>query len=419
MVLYSFFIRKYLIINKLQYSSLIIHHYLDMLRFFVLLQFFTFIACTSCKKMNIEKPVLNKPQGVYYSPDKFVMGSDLSYVNQLEDYGGVFKDSGNVKDVFKLLKARGNNLVRVRLWHSPTWTTALNNGKQYSDLQDVVKTIRRAKAEGMHVNLDLHYSDTWADPANQTLPKAWEGLPLSILKDSVYNYTLKTLQYLQNLNLTPEMIQIGNENNNGMLFPLGKISNNNFTAFAELLKSGCKAVRDFSLTSVLKPQIIIHCAQLQNAEWWADGVVKKGGVTDFDILGLSHYYKWSTVNDLLSITNTINKLKMQYGKKIMIVETAFSWTTESSDNYNNIMWSADAVSGYPISQEGQQKYMRDFTQAVITGGGSGVQYWEPCWITTNMKDLWGKGSSWENNTLFDFKGNALPALDYMSQSYQF
>jgi arabinogalactan endo-1,4-beta-galactosidase len=271
----------------------------------------------------------------------------------------------------------------------------------------------------MQVNLDLHYSDTWADPANQTLPKSWEGLPLSILKDSVYQYTLNTLTYLKSLNLTPEMIQIGNENNSGMLFPLGKITNNNFQPFADLLKSGIKAVRDFSLNSDIKPQIVLHCAQLQDSEWWTDGVIAKGGVTDFDIIGLSHYYKWSTVNDLLSITNKIKKLKSLYNKKVMIVETAFSWTTESSDNYNNIMWSADAINGYPISQDGQLRYMRDFTQAVIAGGGSGIQYWEPCWISTSMKDLWGTGSSWENNTLFDFKGNALPALEFMTYSYQF
>jgi arabinogalactan endo-1,4-beta-galactosidase len=389
------------------------------MRISFLLFLFTFIACASCKKMNVETPVLNKSKGVFYTPDKFVMGTDLSYVNQVEDYGGVFKDSGQVKDVFKLLKAHGNNLVRVRLWHSPNWTAPLNNGKQYSDLQDVVKTIRRAKSEGMQVNLDLHYSDTWADPASQTTPKAWEGLPLSILKDSVYQYTLKTLVYLKGLNLTPEMIQIGNENNNGMLFPLGKIANNNFQPFTELLKSGIKAVRDFSLTSNIKPQIVLHCAQLQHAEWWTDGVITKGGVTDFDIIGLSHYYKWSTVNDSQSITNMIKKLKSLYNKKVMIVETAFSWTTESSDNYNNIMWSADAINGYSISQDGQLRYMRDFTQAVIAGGGTGIQYWEPCWISTSMKDLWGTGSSWENNTLFDFKGNALPALEYMTYSYQF
>jgi arabinogalactan endo-1,4-beta-galactosidase len=386
-----------------------------------LLFFSGFIACSACKKVVVEKttPILVTPKNAFYSPDKFVMGSDLSYVNQVEDYGGVFKDSNQVKDVFKILKAHGNNLVRVRLWHTPAWTGTINKGKLYSDLQDVAKTIRRAKAEGMHVNLDLHYSDTWADPATQALPKAWEGLPLSILKDSVYQYTLKTLKYLQSQNLTPEMIQIGNENNNGMLFPTGKIVNNNFQSFADLLKSGIKAVRDFSLTSDIKPQIVIHCAQLQHAEWWCDGVINKGGVTDYDIIGLSHYYKWSTVNDFSAVTNTIKKLKTQYNKKVMVVETAFSFTNDGADGYNNIMSSADPVNGYAISQDGQARYMRDLTQAIISGGGSGIQYWEPCWITSSMKDLWGTGSSWENNALFDFKGNALPALDYMSFIYQF
>ena len=379
-----------------------------------------FFALVSCKQAaNVDQPTITVAAKVYYTPDKFVMGSDLSYANQVEDYGGVFKDSGKVKDVFKLFKDRGNNLVRVRLWHTPTWTANLNNGKQYSDLQDVVKTIRRAKAEGMYVNLDLHYSDTWADPSKQDMPKAWQGLAFNVLKDSVYNYTLNTLKYLQNLNLTPEMIQIGNENNNGMLWSLGKIDNNNFQNFCDLAKSGIKAVRDFSQSSSIKPQIVLHCAQLQNADWWADGVINKGGVTDFDILGLSHYYKWSTVNSMADISKTISGLKTKYNKKIMLVETAFSWTTADADTYANIMTTNSAVEGYAISKDGQLQYMKDLTQTVITAGGSGIQYWEPEWISSSMHDLWGSGSSWDNNTLFDFTGNALPAFDFMTSNYQF
>lgn len=375
------------------------------------------LGLLSCTKMPIEKSKTTST--VFYTPDQFVMGADLSYVNQVEDYGGVFKDSGRVKDVFKLFKQHGCNLVRVRLWHSPTWTAPLNNGKQYSDINDVVKTMRRAKAEGMHVNLDLHYSDTWADPQKQEIPKAWQGLPLSILKDSVYQYTFNTLKYLESLNLTPEMIQVGNENNNGMLWTVGKVENNNFQNFAELLKSGIKAVRDFSKTAAIKPQIVLHCAQLHDAEWWSDGVINKGGVTDFDILGLSHYYKWGKINDMATIGATIKSLKTQYGKKVMIVEAAFSWTSADGDKYGNIMTTDAPVSGYPISKEGQFQYMKDFTQTVISAGGSGIQYWEPAWISTTMKDLWGTGSSWDNNTLFDFYGNALPALDYMTYSYKF
>ena len=126
----------------------------------------------------------------FYRWDEFNMGVDLSYVNQIEDYGGTYSDSGKVKDCFKILKDRGANTVRVRLWHTPAWIGNLNNGKMYYDLYGVEKTIRRAKEAGMAVSLDIHYSDRWADPGAQATPAAWAGLPLNILKDSVYNYTL-------------------------------------------------------------------------------------------------------------------------------------------------------------------------------------------------------------------------------------
>lgn len=386
-----------------------------------LISAFILMSAASCKKtQGGDTPLIpTTPNRVFYTPDKFVMGADLSYVNQVQDYGGVFKDSTKVKDPYVLCKERGTNLVRVRLWHSPTWTAPLNNGKMYSDIVDVAKTIKRAKDAGMTVNLDLHYSDTWADPNKQDLPKVWEGLPLSILKDSVYNYTLSVLNYLKIRNLTPEMIQVGNENNNGMCWQTGKIVNNNFQPFADLLKSGIKAVRDFSTTSTIKPQVIIHVAQLQNAEWWADGVINKGGVTDYDILGLSHYYQWSTVNNMADIGTIIKNLKTKYGKKIMIVETAYSWTTANADSYNNIMSDPSKTPQYPLTSEGQYSYMKDLTQTVITAGGTGIMYWEPAWITSSMKDLWGTGSSWENNALFDFSGNALQGFDFMTYAYKF
>ena len=168
---------------------------------FLLIASALIMSAASCKKVNgggTPTPVTpTTPTRVFFTPDKFVMGGDLSYTNQVQDYGGVFKDSTKVKDPFVLCKDRGMNLVRVRLWHNPTWIAPLNNGKMYSDLVDVAKTIKRAKDAGMTVNLDLHYSDTWADPSKQDVPKAWQGLPLSILKDSVYNYTLSVLNHFR------------------------------------------------------------------------------------------------------------------------------------------------------------------------------------------------------------------------------
>jgi len=374
---------------------------------------------TSCQKNESINSGNTQTSKKFYPYTQFVMGVDLSYVNQVQDYSGVYKDSGAVKDLFLILKNHGANVVRVRLWHNPQWLAALNNGKLYSELYDVEKTMQRAKNAGMAVNLDLHYSDTWADPDHQVIPAAWAGLSLSVLKDSVYNYTLSVLNYFKSKNLTPEMIQVGNENNQGMLWPLGKTTGNNFSSFCELLKSGIKAVRDFSVTSPVKPEIILHVAQLQNADYWAANVIATGGVTDFDILGLSHYSKWSTVNVMVDIKNTISRLKTTYGKKIMIVETAYPFTTRNADNYNNII-SADAlVAGYPITPAGQYQYMKDLTQTIISGGGTGIMYWEPAWISSSLRDLWGTGSSWENCTFFDFGNNSLPVMDYMTYSYQF
>ena len=214
------------------------------------------------------------------------------------------------------------------------------------------------------------------------------------------------------------MIQVGNETNNGMCWPLGKVTAGNFTAFASLLNSGIRAVRDFSATSPVKPLIIIHEAQLTDAEYWTRGVMN-AGVTDFDVLGLSHYYKWDTFNEMTEVQQKIAALKTLSGKKVMIVETAFSFTNDNADSYPNIMTAPGPIAGFPVSRDGQLAYMKALAQAVISGGGSGIMYWEPAWISSRMSDRWGTGSSWENNALFDFGGNALPALDWMRTSYVF
>jgi arabinogalactan endo-1,4-beta-galactosidase len=353
-----------------------------------------------------------------YTWDEFNMGVDISYVTQVEDYGGIYRDSGKVKDAFQILKDHGANTVRLRLWHTPTWVANLNNGKAYCDLYDTEKKIRRAREAGLAINLDLHYSDRWADPDHQETPSAWTGLSLSILKDSIYNYTLAVLNYLKSKDLVPEMVQVGNEINNGICWPAGKVINNDYTAFAELLRSGIRAVRDFSVGSVIKPKVIIHVAQLQFAGDWTRQVMNKG-VTDFDILGLSHYTKWSTVKTMKGVTDTIRMLRSNFGKTVMVVETAYPWTGDNADNYTNIMSPADSASGYGISKSSQLQYMKDLVQAIINGGGKGIQYWEPAWITSRLNDGWGIGSAWDNVTLFDFNGNVLPGADYMISLYKF
>ena len=381
----------------------------------LVLQGMGMVACQSKSSM---KPATGTRK--VYKWEEFCMGVDLSYVNQIEDNGGVYKDSLKKMDPFTIFRNHGANAVRVRLWVNPSWQLPVTGGKLYSDLPDVEKTIRRAKENGMVVNLDLHYSDDWADPQKQNPPAAWQGLSFEQVKDSVYQYTLSVLNYLSARQLTPEMIQIGNETNPGMLFPYGQINNGDFKGFADLLKSGIRAVRDFSAGAVtIKPKIILHVAQLQDAGWWTRGVISQQGVTDFDILGLSHYSKWSQVNDMKAITDTIQALTSRYGKTVMIVETAYPYTANNFDSYNNLFGPGDALPAYPLTMQGQFQYMKDLVQAVINGGGKGIMYWEPAWITSPMRDRWGQGSSWENNALFDWNGNVVPAMDYMNSVYQF
>ncbi len=396
---------KYSCFNKVFLARI----YKGLLLFLVSIFSFSF----SCQK---KSPGSEQPARKFYRWDEFSMGVDLSYVNQVEDYGGVYRDSGKVKDLFRIMKDHGANTVRVRLWHTPTWVANLNSGKMYYDLYGVEKTLQRAKSQGMAVNLDIHYSDRWADPAHQDTPAAWAGLGIDVLKDSVYNYTLAILNYYKSKNLVPEMVQVGNETNSGMLWPVGKVENNNWQNFAILLKSGIKAVRDFSTGSTIKPKIILHVAQLQNAESWVSAL-KLQGVTDYDILGLSHYTKWSTVQTMNDVTASIKQLKTLAGKEVMVVETAYPWTGDNADSYTNIMSVTDKAPGYDISIEDQFRYMKDLTQAIIDGGGKGIMYWEPAWISSQLNDGWGQGSSWENNAFFDFSGNTLPVIDHMSEPY--
>jgi arabinogalactan endo-1,4-beta-galactosidase len=374
-----------------------------------------FLLAFTCKK---KSEIDTKSARKFYNWNEFSMGVDLSYVNQIEDHGGIYKDSGKTKDLFRIMKDHGANTVRVRLWHTPKWVADLNNGKMYYDLAGTEKTIRRAKENGMAVNLDIHYADRWADPAHQETPAAWTNLSLVTLQDSVYNYTLAVLNYLKSKNLVPEMVQVGNETNNGMLWPVGKVENNNWQNFAALLKSGIGAVRDFSNSSPIKPKVIVHVAQFQDADHWTSSLVNNG-VTDFDILGLSHYAKWSNVSTMQDVEDRVKALKTKYNKPVMIVETAYPWTGDNADSYNNIIAATDTAAGYEASPDGQFRYMKDLTQAIIRGGGSGVQYWEPAWISSRLNDGWGVGSSWENNAFFDFNGNALPVIDHLCYPYVF
>lgn len=397
----------------------------------VLFMCFTFAGCngqTANSSGGEQEPTPKpQPERSFYSTNELVMGADLSYVNQILDHGGVYRDSSAVENPYKIFSEYGTNVIRLRLWHDPEWTATVYEGsgnQQYSNLADVTRSIREAKAQGMAVNLDFHYSDFWADPSTQRIPEAWATITdLEVLKDSVYSYTRQTLQALDAEGLMPEFVQVGNETNCGMMiteapadFPELNVCDGNWQEAGEVFNSGIQAVRDMAAQSEVDTRIILHIAQPENVEWWFDNMTTAGGVTDFDIIGFSYYSPYSDT-PLDQISSEVETFRTRFGKDVMIVETAYPWTLDNADNYNNIFAEDDLVEGYPASREGQENYMAELTRQVIAGGGSGVMYWEPGWITSNLKDPWGTGSSWENNAFFDFQGNVHIGIDYMTEDY--
>jgi arabinogalactan endo-1,4-beta-galactosidase len=195
----------------------------------------------------------------------FYFGNDLSYANQMEDCGAVFKENMVAKDVYQIFADHGCNLVRVRLWVDPDWQDSLVQPdgvkSQYSNFEDVRETIARSKAAGMGVLLDFHMSDFWADPGKQIIPARWVGVAtdVSALADSVYNYVARTLTALEEDTLMPELVQIGNETNSGILrhttlnpdYSAGGSVSSDWNRHAQLFNAGIQAVRDVSDTTTI------------------------------------------------------------------------------------------------------------------------------------------------------------------------
>ena len=332
------------------------------------------------------------------------MGADLSYVNELEDCGAQYKNSnGKIEDPFQIFKTNGANLIRVRKWHNPTWTN-------YSNFDDVKKTIKRAKALQMKVLLDFHYSDTWTDPEKQWIPKAWEAHidDTKTLGDSLYNYTYTTLVKLHKENLLPNMVQVGNEINAMLLqkdelkWPIDWERN------SYLINKGIQAVRDVSKKVNQPLEIVLHIAQPDNALWWFKEA-SQNGISDYDWIGLSYYPIWSEY-DLQNVSKAFKTLIETYKKKLIVVETSYPFTMDNIDEAGNILDEKCLIEGYPPTEDGQYQYLLDLKQQIQMAGGLGLIYWEPAWISTRCKTLWAQGSHWDNATLFNHNNRPTKAM---------
>jgi len=340
-------------------------------------------------------------------------GADLSYVNELEDCGTVYRKCDRIGDPYRIFAESGTNVVRLRLWHSPQWT-------EYGTLEDVRKSMRRARNSGMQVLLDFHYSDDWADPGDQIIPAAWtDTQDAEELAQEVYQYTLDVLQSLRADGLLPTYVQVGNEINTEMLLD-NKIPEDteiNWKRNVLMLNAGIKAVREFSTELDSAPQIMIHIAQPEYVEPWFDDAIA-AGMLDFDLIGFSYYPKWS-LTPFSRIEDQVRRFKTKFDKDIVIVETAYPWTLDSNDSAPNLLGEDSLIDGYPASIDGQRRFMIDLMQAVVDGGGLGVVYWEPAWVSSDCSTRWGQGSHWENATLFDFENTEMhEGGDFLAHEYR-
>jgi arabinogalactan endo-1,4-beta-galactosidase len=341
-------------------------------------------------------------------------GADLSFANEMEDCGAVYRENGAPIDVYKLFWEHGANLIRIRIWNDADWT-------KYSNLADVKKSIARARALGMKVLLDFHYSDDWADGDRQIIPKAWADIKdETALSQALYQYTYDTLTDLDREGLMPDMVQTGNEINGELLGQADwKGRPIDWERNARLLNAAIKAVRDAGAKSTIKPKVMLHIAQPENVEPWFQAATASG-IADFDAIGISYYRKWSK-ETIAELGATIRRLIGAYPKAdVMVVETGYPWTKDWADNTPNQLGGDDSIDpAYPASPAGQAKYLIDLSQTVISNGGVGVVYWAPDWVSTQCTTRWGSGSAWENATFFDFhrKDEVLPAIDFMRLKY--
>lgn len=343
----------------------------------------TLLLVICCNSSDDTKQPDNTPDEAF-----FIKGVDASSIPQVRQSGvEMFNASGQPEDMLTTLKNAGVNTIRIRLWHSPE-----NN---HSGFEEVKAFANEVKSKGMKVWLTVHYSDTWADPANQTKPVAWQNADFTELQQEVYNYTTQIVTQIQ-----PDYIQIGNEINSGFLFPEGNI--NNTAQFTTLLSQGISAVRDNSTDC----KIILHYAGYEGAQSFYSALT----ALDYDIIGLSYYPVWHGKN-LTTLQNTITQLANQYNKEVVIAETAYPFTLGWNDYTNNIIGSEDQLlPQYTPTPEGQKEYLQYIKQMVAQLPKSiGFCYWGAELIAFNGPEA-TDGSATENLAFWDFNNTALPVL---------
>lgn len=312
----------------------------------------------------------------------YAVGADLSFLKMAEDSGAVFKDDGKVEPGLKIFRDHGYNWIRLRLFHDPE--------RLPNDLEYTINLAQEAQKRGFKFLLDYHYADSWADPQKQPTPEAWKDLSDSVLVDSVYEYTKRTIAAFRKAGVMPQMVQVGNEIRNGMLWPSGKLPKH-WNMFAKMLKAGIDGI-DAGRGQAPRPLIMIHYDQGGNAAGTRNfyNKINSYGI-DYDIIGLSYYPWWH--GSLLQLRQNLLSIINNFQKDVIVVETAYNWQPSEYKNQ---------PAPFPETPEGQHDFLNSVNQMLLNLSSSkvkGIFWWEPA----VLGGLRSRG-------FFDENGNALPVI---------
>ena len=363
----------------------------------------------------------------------FIMGMDISSL-LTEEASGVkyYDDEGNEQDLLKILADSGINCVRVRVWNDPFDSEGHGYGGGNCTAETAAEIGKRAAAYGISLCVDFHYSDFWADPKKQMVPKAWSSYDTEQKAAALGDYTKESLKLILDSGADVTMVQIGNEINNGMSGEKGL--NNKL----KLIKAGCAAVREVASETGKDIKIVLHYTQIDDNKNITEIARQLQTVkVDYDVFGVSYYPYWH--GSMENLTEVLRTLSAEYGVKTCVMETAYPYTTEDGDGTGNSVDGTSLKNRYPVTVQGQANAIRDIIAAAFSGGAMGVFYWEGAWIPVgsdhaanqaiweNFGSGWassyateydpddaGKyygGSSWDNQAMFDFSGKKLASLD--------
>ncbi|MDI1250377.1 MAG: glycosyl hydrolase 53 family protein [Lacunisphaera sp.] len=315
----------------------------------------------------------------------YAIGADLSFLRQAETRGAVFKEAGQPKPGLQIFRDHGYNWIRLRLFNSPP---VLPN-----DLAYTIALAQEAKRAGFKLLLNFHYSDNWADPAKQFLPKAWEGKTHAELVRLVHDYTRDTIRAFREAGVMPDMVQPGNEVIHGMMWPDGKLPENwdNFAALLQSAIAGIEAGRG----DAPRPLVMIHIdrgGDLAGTKAFFDRWHSYG--VDYDVIGQSYYPWWH--GSILDLRENLRFMAETYRKDIIVVEAAYNWRPAE---YRTV------PAPFPETPAGQREFLEEVNRAVLATPhhlGKGVFWWEPA-VAPGHRGISGRG-------MFDADGNALPVI---------